>query len=60
MIAIVFLVWLFIATLLVGLITLRWWYSDKSPPISKTNLGAFKPEPERTAEDYPLLGVDLD
>jgi hypothetical protein len=33
---------------------------DKSPPILKTDLGSYKPEPERTAEDYPLLGIDLD
>jgi hypothetical protein len=60
MIAIAFLVWLLIATLFVGILTLRWWYIDKSPPIPKTDLGSYKPEPERTAEDYPLLGVDLD
>ena len=55
-----FLVWLFIATLFVGLLTLRWWYRDKSPPIRKTILGCYQPEPERTAEDYPLQGIDLD
>jgi hypothetical protein len=48
----------FSATLFVGLTTLRWWYVDKAPPIRKTD--SYKPEPERTAEDYPLLGVDLD
>jgi hypothetical protein len=45
---------------LVGHATLRWWYVDKSPPIRETNLGSYQPEPERTAEDYPLLGIDLD
>ena len=30
MVAVAFLVWLFIATLFVGLLTLRWWYINKS------------------------------
>ena len=60
MVAVVFLTWLFTATLFVGLTTLRWWYVDQSPVMPKTDLGSYKPEPERTAEDYPLLGVDLD
>ena len=32
---------------------------DKPPPIRETNLGSYEPKPERTAEDYPLLGIDL-
>jgi hypothetical protein len=60
MLAIVFFAWLFIATLFVGLLTLRWWYIDKSPTSRETNLGSDEPEPERTAEDYPLQGIDLD
>ena len=58
MIAIVFLTWLFTATLFVGLTTLRWWYVDKSPPIRKTDLGSYKPEPERTAAVIALSGLD--
>jgi hypothetical protein len=60
MIAFIFLTWLFTATLFVGLAILRWWYIDKSPPIRKANLGSYAPEPERTAEDFPLQGIDLD
>ena len=60
MIAFIFLTWLFTATLFVGLTILRWWYIDKSPPIRKANLGSYAPEPERTAEDFPLQGIDLD
>ena len=60
MIAIVFLPWLFTATLFVGLSTLRWWYIYHSPPIRKANLGCCAPEPERTAEEFPLQGIDLD
>ena len=61
MIAIVFFTWLFSATLFVGLTTLRWWYVDQgtSDP-QKPSLAPHKPEPQRTAEDYSLLGVDLD
>jgi hypothetical protein len=57
---IAFLVWVLIATLFAGLITLRWWYSDKQPPSRKTNLGSDEAQPEPTAEDFPLDRIDLD
>ena len=46
MIAIDFLMLLFIATLFVGVIILRSWYSDKQPPISVIDLGFDEPPPE--------------
>lgn len=51
MIAIDFLMLLFIATLFAGVIILRSWYSDKQPPISVIDLGFDEPLPERIEEE---------